>query len=518
MIRDRSAPPPWTVPVPVRRSRFIPLLKAHEPFNVCVALGAIGAFGAFDTRPSEELLHADMQILPASNQVGRLGAGRGGLYRGAYLKGVGRTPLAGNWNMADDWAHHTGHLLASAAVREYLVSRYIAARGMADTINGCHGMLLRPLSPKLRPYNGEVRGALPANRAVQGMTLRGGPARFSNFLWLSCNLNFYSRGARNGLVSFFELLIRSLDPAKEHARSAITPGAIADAFSDAVHRTIENFRHYWQLGVTFNAVPNNFTMDGRFHDLDNAMFLGGPLLGVLLDRDVDETYLPVPGDMDFALPCGFEVFDAIRHVRQCYRCLVSRLSAIVEMDIALAKPEVEFIRGVVAALRAKLEQGHILFSDRLLQETVLGWFQEELDLSSASIRVARALVEANSAFRLRAKPVPKRFRLRRPSLALARQADFRTPRLHLFDVPPPRARIIEDAAFINNLLNKIDRLSDVDALLAATADAAAQIERRFGRQRVEIMAVAHAKRRPGYGANREESETARERPAQGRRR
>jgi hypothetical protein len=430
----------------------------HEPFNVCVALGGIGAFGAFDARPSEELLHADMQILPASNQLGRLGAGRGGLYRGVYLKGVGRTPLAANWNMADDWAHHTGHLLASAAVREYLVSRYIAARGMEDTINGCQGVLLRPLSPKLRTYNGEVRGALPANHAAQGMTLRGGPARFSNFLWLCCNLNFYTRRARNGLVSFFELLIGSLDPAKEH--------------------------DYWQLGVTFNSVPNNFTMDGRFHDLDNAMFLGGPLLGVLLDHDVDETDLPVPGDVgDFALPCGFEVFDAIRHVRQCYRFLVSRLSAILEMDIALAKREVEFIRGVVSALRARFERGHILFSDRRLQQTVLGWFQGELDLPSASIRVARALIEANCAFRLRAKPVTMRFRLRRPSLALARQADFRTPRLHLFDVPPPRDRVLEDAAFLNDLLNKIDRLSDVDALLAATSDAATQIEKRFRRQR-----------------------------------
>src|SRR6185436_2105275 len=97
-----STPAPWSIPSPLRRSRFVSLLPEHEVHNVEVDLGAIGAFGcATEVRDRDFLLYSDLQSLPGVNQGTVLGSGRSGLHRGKYLKGVGRTPLAGQWARPD---------------------------------------------------------------------------------------------------------------------------------------------------------------------------------------------------------------------------------------------------------------------------------------------------------------------------------------------------------------------------------------------------------------------------------
>ncbi len=100
---------PWMVPVPVRPSSFTPLRPEHAELNVEAALGEIGAFGAVRTMPDPtELLMCDLQMNADTSSFGRLGAGRSGVFRGKYIKGVGRTSLAGNWANPDDLAQNTG--------------------------------------------------------------------------------------------------------------------------------------------------------------------------------------------------------------------------------------------------------------------------------------------------------------------------------------------------------------------------------------------------------------------------
>src|SRR3954467_2453467 len=128
---------PWNVPVRVEAASFVPLYAVHAELNVRTASSP-----AFDSRVQprarHELLYADLQTPLYSHVSGRLGSGRSGFYRGWYLKGIGPTPLAANWNRGDH-LHSSGHLAASAAIREYIASLYVARQGSADTIVPCDG-------------------------------------------------------------------------------------------------------------------------------------------------------------------------------------------------------------------------------------------------------------------------------------------------------------------------------------------------------------------------------------------
>ena len=140
------------MPVPVRRSDFVALRRRHDPLNVEVDLGAIEAFSTTARRlPPEDLLYCDLQAGPDAHRL-RLGSGRSGFYRGWYLKGIGRTPLAGNWNLPAERLHNSGALLASAAIRERVASLYLEAAGAGGSIVPCEGLLIRPLPRALRGF------------------------------------------------------------------------------------------------------------------------------------------------------------------------------------------------------------------------------------------------------------------------------------------------------------------------------------------------------------------------------
>jgi hypothetical protein len=139
----------WMVPVPVAPTRTRSFRAEHRPLSVRVALGRIRAFdlgGASD----DDIGAADLQLNADGNVGARLGSGRALFYRGHYLKGVGRTLLAGNWNNRRDAYHSSGHMLPSAAVREYLVSRVVEAAGWGQLIVPCVGLQLTPLSAAAR--------------------------------------------------------------------------------------------------------------------------------------------------------------------------------------------------------------------------------------------------------------------------------------------------------------------------------------------------------------------------------
>ena len=114
---------PWYVPTPVRPSSFVSVYRRHDYCNVECDLGRIRAFDAVMSARHDPVAYADLQSNPDGQGRGRLGSGRAALFRGHYLKGIGRTALAGNWNSTADVDHHTGHLLASGGIREFLVSK-----------------------------------------------------------------------------------------------------------------------------------------------------------------------------------------------------------------------------------------------------------------------------------------------------------------------------------------------------------------------------------------------------------
>src|SRR5207244_5555831 len=89
-----------------------------QRFNVDVDSTKVPAFGSLrEPVAPDELLYVDLQTTSDLHRPGRLGPGRAGFHHGRYLKGVGRTPLTANWNIACDQKVATGHLAASAAIR-----------------------------------------------------------------------------------------------------------------------------------------------------------------------------------------------------------------------------------------------------------------------------------------------------------------------------------------------------------------------------------------------------------------
>jgi hypothetical protein len=142
-----SALPYWLFPVPVRASRFVAADPAFNPFNVEIALDCIASF-SFSSEKKEQSLLYDLQTQLAGNSRGRHGSGRSGIYLGHYLKGVGRTPAAANWCDDDDIYHASGHLSVGSAIRERLITAFLEARGLGDTVVPCKTVLAGRLAPE----------------------------------------------------------------------------------------------------------------------------------------------------------------------------------------------------------------------------------------------------------------------------------------------------------------------------------------------------------------------------------
>src|ERR1700743_1686653 len=118
---------PWSVPVRVEAGGFVSLWPRHAALDIRTAPMPSYGTQAAPCEP-DALLHADLQTPLHAQIAGRLGSGRAGFHRRWCVKGVGRTPLAANWNSRDH-LHSSGHMAASSAIREYVVSLYLAERG-----------------------------------------------------------------------------------------------------------------------------------------------------------------------------------------------------------------------------------------------------------------------------------------------------------------------------------------------------------------------------------------------------
>src|SRR5262249_38842300 len=148
----------------------------------------IEAFGGWTERPSAaDFIFSDLQSTNGFHQPGRLGSGRTGYYRGRYLKGLGRTALAGNLALYHHRFHATGHLSAGGGIREWIVSRFLKAKGKANLIVPVEGLLVAELADGLKknPKTWRRWGAedcLPCDLALQTMTIKDARfSRFSNF-------------------------------------------------------------------------------------------------------------------------------------------------------------------------------------------------------------------------------------------------------------------------------------------------------------------------------------------------
>jgi hypothetical protein len=387
---------PWMVPVPVKPSSFTPLFQRDRALNVEVDLGEISAFrGRAAPIGNRRIAYADLQTNADLNSSLRLGAGRAALYRGRYLKGIGRTSLAANWNCdGADLLHSSGIMLANAAIREYLVSAFVGAHDLTEAIHPCTGLLLRVLPPSLtrharnsfyaRPTHGRTKGrnyVSKADRAMQAIAVKpGGFARFSNIHWWLCNYP-----PRLGAAQFFTVLARSLDPRASEA--GLDADAIVARLFTAVERTIANLLHTWSIGIHWGSFHNNATIDGRFLDLENPAVFPWPVVGSLVPlgaaSEATRT-LDAAGEL-----VGFsDIVKILRHIKSFVNLLELRMKYIA--DNQLCEPlEARFMLELARSLEQKRRQATVLSSQRALERRVVPWIATRLGAGTLATGVLR---------------------------------------------------------------------------------------------------------------------------------
>lgn len=375
----------WTVPVPVRRSRFAAMDPAHDVYNVETDLAAIGAFSLDPDRVTPELLHADLQTQPRWNAWRRLGSGRAGVLGDAYLKGVGRTSLAANWADPGDRYHNSGHMLPSAAVREYLSSRALEELGLGATICPCTGLLAAPLD---RPADRFLDAMLPESagrfapidRHLQAITVKPADfARLSNFAWGLDHL-----GLPGDLASLLFRMHAFLSPPDRRPHpSASSPDAIAAAFAAAVETGVANFGQYLRAGVYWGSLANNVTADGRFLDLEVPMVLLRPFLGIFAEG-------PKPW---FGLNwIGLEVYLYVLELRGFCASLRERFAFLARHILPRGVTR-DFVDELLRALDQHLPPEHLLWSGPRLVDAATAAVAGALGLDRARAARVRSIAE-----------------------------------------------------------------------------------------------------------------------------
>jgi len=179
-------------PCPLRRSRFVPLHPATSASTSASTPPPIGAYGALDTRPSEDLSHGGSAD-PARprTRFGRLAVRRAaaGLSRRRVTSrawGARRSRATGTWPTTGPTIRATSWRAWRSASTWFPATSQRA--GWHAPSNECWGlMLMASLSQVAALTTSRTAGALPANRAAQGNeTLRAARRAIRNFLWLCC--------------------------------------------------------------------------------------------------------------------------------------------------------------------------------------------------------------------------------------------------------------------------------------------------------------------------------------------
>ncbi|MFO0651584.1 MAG: hypothetical protein U0326_35510 [Polyangiales bacterium] len=381
---------PWLVPVPVEPSGYVPVDAAHGVYNVQTALGRIASFAwDLDALGASEVLHADLQLHPEENLAGRLGSGRAGRYRAMVLKGVGRTSLAANWNDAADRFHGNGWLSASAALRERLITEALRRDGAAHLIVPTEGLLLRAIPAAARASLDEAARAsnwhlTPLDRAVVALALRPADhARISNVLW-SAHHHETSPAFLGSLLLRLASYLR--DPAARAKAEDDTftgePDAIAQALAAGIERSVLRGLDWVRRGVFWLSFHDNFTLDGRFLDLETPVYRGAPWVGFVRSAASGALHL-----------VGFEAMQIAAQWRLFVRTLIARLRALADPAVVASPGARRFLRAVAAAMRAHTRELWPLDADTLARRVV----RELADILGASRRERAELTTLGAA-------------------------------------------------------------------------------------------------------------------------
>jgi hypothetical protein len=319
---------PWLVPSPVKKSSFTSLKMQGGLFNIEVDLGLIRPFDASD-RTLQNVIHSDLQLVSRPDGTLRMGSGRSGFYRGHYLKGVGRTLIAGNWNVPEDRYHGTGILNGGGAAREYLASLYMKSKNLEGSIIPCNHVLFRKMEKKTAkafeqifiPMTRLKPPLMPLDQSLQAITVKTGEfSRLSNLNWfLYRTLN---PSDENEITQFVIFMLYALTNRMPSGKE--TPEQIVKTIENTALTALEHFQNFHLAGVHWGSFEDNFTTEGRFLDLETPIFYGGPILGFSLFPDTLKT-----GNIEFRNVFGMEFMEYANQLSRFLVNFMSRLKILI---------------------------------------------------------------------------------------------------------------------------------------------------------------------------------------------
>jgi hypothetical protein len=454
-MHDPAAP--WLFPVPTRPSRFTTAPAGFAFLNREVDLGRIPPFGFDAPTVDDDLLHYDYQTQLEHNAPGRLGAGRAGVFGGWYVKGVGRTPAAANWNTPGDRYHASGHLSVSSALRERLITQALTARGLGDALVPCAAVLLGDLTAaeqiSLTTGHTSSRPDRPADMRMLALSAKPADfARQSNIVWALDH--FAANPASVG--GLFLALEQALAPPGDPAAGEGDPREIAEAMSRAFTRGLTTFERFATEGVYWTYLQNNFTLDGRYVDLETPLYFGGPLLGM--------RHFRTDGRPDRST-VGFESFGYVVQWRLFVRALRAKLRLLNTRAILPDATSRLFLRAVAAELDAMFTPAHLLYQDDVLVQREVAALAQAHDLGPTALAELGAFTR--DVFVNAVRGVDRAL----PTRGWTRfDAGIDTPTVAalVIDVPPYlRPTISPAAAAYTERFVTASRLTDPEALLAA---------------------------------------------------
>jgi hypothetical protein len=393
-----------------------------------------------------------------------MGSGRSGFYRGKYLKGMGRTPLASNWNNLD-FSYNSGHLPPSAAIREYLATQYLSDCGFGNSIVRCEGILFRELPSDLKKFSKLVAKSgnpPPIDCHLQAITYKQGDfIRSSNIIWYLRNMGVPPGIDEHfSIAEFVSLLVEYCHPKVAVKESHLTPDLVARSLVSTIEKTLDSFECYLRAGVYWGSFNNNFTLDGRFVDLELPSFFGGPFLGALLNVDLPQAR--ITGNEN--LIGGFEMFSVATHFRFFIGSILERLDFLVQFN-AFGRPiEREYASALASGIRAALKKSAPwLSSKKNLIDHLSKRILENMPLSPESRKIFRKMTNKMYDRNLGGDPKSVDIEVKRLSLALPR---IETYSYYAYSVGEGQKRKYKDKAEkVNRAILEIEKLKDVDEVL-----------------------------------------------------
>jgi hypothetical protein len=462
---------PWNVPTPLAPAEgYASIPTGYEHLAQETHPAAASSFEV-PARKEEQVLWSDLQD-PLFGSWKHIGSGRSGFFANKYLKGIGRTALATNWARGEDAYHASGHLFASGGIREYLISVYLEAVGLGDRIVPCEAVLLRRLPEALKrglqAHYASASGPaiLPIDLELQAISVKpAGFARMSNLVWFANRLRLYADDAP--ACAWFAQEY-ALPEGARNEESKRTPDSVAAALEGAVDRTLDAFAEFFRHGVYWGSVANNFTLDGRFLDLELPTLVGRPYFGGV---ECAEHATNGQSAMGLALNTG-DFIEAVGYLRRGVQRLQHALR--VHLQDGRSTPNHGLVRDVVNALERRLSR-HALFDDQAMLDRLESMFEGVLHKPSS----LRQILEGE--YRSWLEGIPYEL----PDLGLARAplAIARTESMvesHLLVYPGNRDADWELCRSINEALRDIDQTRDLHEAVQKVNDAAALIRRRVG--------------------------------------